>query len=409
MFLIKLAVKNLIRHRVRTIITAGIIAFAIFFYILLDSLILGMTDMSYDSIIDYQAGHIQIVSKQYWEDKDKLPLENLIKPDKPLIDKITGAEGFKAYSPELDFKSMLNNGMNELPVTVKAVRPDRFPDVYPIEDKFVEGSMFQAGEYRAVLGKELAELMKLEAGDYIILLFRDKNETYNTLDLEISGLIHTPNPNLNRNTVIVPFDIAGEALSTDNKVSRIIVRLDNKHRAAETGDALKSQVGNNPGIYIWSELEAVSVAGAKNMGNNLIMIIILLIAGIAIINTVILAALERMEEIGMMKAMGLEEREIVFTFVMESTGIGLLGGVIGLMLGFVGTLLLVNIGLDWSAMLNMDMTQYGIPVIGTLYGSWNPRAFIQVFLFGVIVSMLSSILPAWWAASKDPVKSIYHR
>ncbi|MDY6787577.1 MAG: FtsX-like permease family protein [candidate division WOR-3 bacterium] len=409
MFLIKLAVKNLIRHHVRTIITAGIIAFAIFFYILLDSLILGMTDMSYKSIIDYQAGHMQIVNKEYWEDKDKLPLEHLIKPDSALIEKIISAEGFKAYSPELDIKAMLNNGMDELPVTVKAVRPDKFLDVYPIEDKFVEGSMCRAGEYKAVMGKELAELMKLEVGDYIILLFRDKNETYNTMDLEISGLIHTPNPNLNNNTVIVPSDIAGAALSTDNAVSRIIVRLDNKNLAAETGKTLKSQTDNDLGVYIWSELDAVSVAGAKNMGNSLVLIIILLIAGIAIINTVILAALERMEEIGMMKAMGLEEREIIFTFVMESTGIGLLGGIIGIILGFFGALLLVNVGMDWSAMLNMDMTQYGIPVIGTLYGSWNPRTFIQVFLFGVIVSMLSSILPAWWAAKKDPVKAIYHR
>ena len=61
-----------------------------------------------------------------------------------------------------------------------------------------------------------------------------------------------------------------------------------------------------------------------------------MIAAIAIINTVILAALERMREIGTMKAMGLEVREIVYLFVMESTGIGILGGLIGLVMGTVG-------------------------------------------------------------------------
>ncbi|NLM97208.1 MAG: hypothetical protein GX175_06340, partial [Halanaerobiaceae bacterium] len=42
------------------------------------------------------------------------------------------------------------------------------------------------------------------------------------------------------------------------------------------------------------------------------------------------------------------------------------------------------------------------------YGVWNPAAFIKVFAFGVIVSLLSSILPAYWAADKDPIESIYH-
>jgi putative ABC transport system permease protein len=135
----------------------------------------------------------------------------------------------------------------------------------------------------------------------------------------------------------------------------------------------------------------------------------LLIAAIAIINTVILAALERMEEIGMMKAMGLQRKEIIYTFVLESTGIGLLGGLIGVILGTIGVYLLSVFGIDFAAMMDMDISSFGIPIIGKLYGVWKPEAFFLVFSFGVIVSLLASILPAYWAADKDPVKAIYHR
>ena len=66
MFLTKLAFKNLARHRNRTLITAIIIALAIFFYILMDSLVGGITEMYYQTLIDYEAGHLQVVNEVYW-------------------------------------------------------------------------------------------------------------------------------------------------------------------------------------------------------------------------------------------------------------------------------------------------------------------------------------------------------
>lgn len=410
MFLTKLAIKNLIRHKVRTLITAGIIAIAIFFYILLDGLILGMTNMSYDSVIDYQSGHIQIADNIYWEDMDKLPLRNLIAESDSIIEIIKAAPGYEAYSEEVDFTAMLNNGVNELPVLGKGIVPERFLQVYSLSDKFAEGSMFANGEYRAVMGYKLAELMNVTVGDYLTLLVRDKNSTFNTIDVEISGLLKTLNPTINRTIVYLPLDIVQKDLSIPDELSKIIIRLENKNMSTQSAEYIEKRLPEkNLGVHVWQNLEAISIAGAKNAGNQLIMVIILLIAGIAIVNTVILAALERMEEIGMMKAMGLEVREIVYTFVMESTGIGLLGGVIGVLMGIPAVFLMTRFGIDWTMLVNVDMAAFGIPVMGKLYSAWHIAAFVRVFFFGIIVSFLSSILPAYWAAKKDPVKAIYHR
>ncbi len=412
MFLTKLAFKNLVRHRNRTLITAVIIAFAIFFFILMDSMIGGMNEMSYDSIIDYEAGHLQVVTEEYWEEEDELPLENLLVADRQMMTGVESGIGHQASSAELNFSARLNNGTNELPVMGKGIVPERFQQVFAMEDKFVEGAMFSGGEYKAVMGKRLADLLELEKDDYITLLVKDKNETFNTIDVEISGLIHTGNPNVNSNIVYLPLDIVQQALNVDNQVSKVIVRLEDKDLAMGAASSLENKlkgINNNLAVYSWEELEAVSVAGAKDIGNKMILGIILVIAAIAIINTVILAALERMEEIGMMKAMGLQRKEIIYTFVLESTGIGILGGIIGLMLGVIGVWIFTIYGIDWGAMAGVEMASFGIPVVGKMYGVWNPAAFLFVFSFAIIVSLLSSILPAYWAADKDPVKAIYHR
>src|SRR5690606_33694858 len=178
-------------------------------------------------------------------------------------------------------------------------------------------------------------------------------------------------------------------------------------------DRLKNNLNKaypNIAVIPWNQLEALSFEDVSHLANQLILGITLFIAAIAIINTVILSALERTGEIGMMKALGLQTKEVVYTFVLESTGIGILGGLIGLLFGAVGVWLLVLYGIDWGAMMGgIEMTSFGIPVVGKTYGVWNPGAFLFVFVFAVLVSLLSSILPSYWAAIKDPVKAITHQ
>lgn len=412
LFLTRLAFRNLARHRNRTLITASIIAFAIFFYIYLDSMIGGMVEMSYRTIIDYEAGHLQVVKAEYWEEEEKLPLDNLFVPEQRIKEVIQQVGSGAAFSPELSFQAQLYNGTDQLPVLGKGIIPEAFSTVFALENQFVEGSMVTCGQYQAVLGKRLADLLQLQTGDYITLQVKDKNKTFNTIDAEIVGLVHTSNPNVNQNIVYLPLDLVQQALNVGDQVSKVIVRLENKNQAVKVAGKLAAELqrgGAELMVYPWTELEAVSFADAQYVENQIILVLILGIAAIAIINTVILAALERMEEIGMMKAMGLQNKEIIYTFVLESTGIGILGGLIGALLGVIGVGTLVRFGIDFDAWAGMEMASFGLPVIGKTYGVWNPEAFLKVFVFGVLISFLASILPAYWAADKDPVKAIYHR
>jgi putative ABC transport system permease protein len=411
MFLTRLAFKNLVRHKNRTLITAVIIAFAIFFYLIMDSLIGGMTEMSFDTIIDYEAGHLQIADRDYWEEKDELPLENLISEEDELFEIIRDHPQHQLDLRELNFSARLNNGINELPIVAKGVKGAELLSIFDLKNSFVEGNIFAENSYQAVMGKRLADLMKLKEGDYFTLLVKDKYETFNTIDLEIVGLLHTINPNLNSNYVYLPLAIAQKSLNVDNSISNLIIELNDKNTAEKTAVQLENSLNQEYptlGGYPWQQLDAVTVASAKQAGIQLVMVIILLIAAIAIINTVILAALERMEEIGMMLSLGLKKSEIIYIFIIESTGIGILGGLIGLILGFFGVLAMTRIGINFDLITGIELSKFGVPIIGEMYGSWNPRSFILVFAYGVIVSFLASILPAYWAAAKDPVEALHY-
>ncbi|HEY8344504.1 MAG TPA: ABC transporter permease [Bacillota bacterium] len=413
MFLTRLACKNLARHKNRTLITSIIIAFAIFFYILMDSLVQGMTEISYNTLINYEIGHLQVADREYWAEEEKLKLENLFTVDEQIMAFLRSVPGYIGSSPELAFQARLNNGRDELPVIGKGVRPEDFQMVFALADQFVEGSFFTSGKAQAVLGKRLAELMELEVGDYLTLVVKDKNETFNTIEVQISGLVHTSNPNVNQNIVYLPLDLAQQTLDVGEQVSKVVIRMEKPYSAPRVAPELEKKLsaGGNAqlGVYPWNELEAVSFVEAQNIENRVILAIILSIAAIAIINTVILAALERREEIGMMKAMGLRNSEVVYVFVLESTGIGVLGGIIGVLMGICGVWLMSTYGIDFERLYGMDLASFGMPVIGKIYGVWNPVSFAKVVAFGIIVSLISSVFPAYWAADKDPVQTIYHR
>ena len=412
MFSFKLGLKNLTRQKRRNVITIMVIAFAFFSYLLMDSLMNGMEEMSFENLKNYDTGSIQVTYPEYWEDKDKLPLENLIYLNRDTEESIKNLDGVLGVSPELRFKANLNNGIDEIEVRGMGISIEQYNEVFNTQNYVVEGSMFAPGESKAVIGVSLAELMGLKVNDYITLLVRTKEDTFNTIDVEIAGLVRAPNPMINNGIVFVPLGVAQQALNVGNAVSMFALKTVSGDEDIVTKALTDSLKNKNLDLkaYSWKESaeSVIALSAAKKGGIGAILSIVLLIGMLGIINNVILSALERTEEIGMMKALGMREWEIVFVFMVEATGIGILGGLAGCLLGYAGVSGLVKYGFS-IAYIGGDGSAYGIPILDRIYGAWNYPAFSFLFILGVVIAVLSSILPAYWAAKKDPVKAIYHR
>ena len=187
MFSIKLGLKNLTRQKRRNLTTALIIAFVFLAYLFLDSLMKGMEEgMSFQNIINFETGHIQITDSLYWEAREELPLDNLIYLDQDLEKSVETIDGLLGASPELRFSANLNNGIDETTESwVWGSLPEQYNEVFATQNYIINGSMFAPGESKAVIGVKLAELMDLKVNDYITLLVRTKEDTFNTIDVEI--------------------------------------------------------------------------------------------------------------------------------------------------------------------------------------------------------------------------------
>ena len=411
MFSIRLGLKNLLRQKRRNIVTIFVIAFAFFGYLFVESLMSGFEDMSFDNIKNFETGDIQIAHPAYWEEKDDLPLDNLTQWNEALEELLIGTDGVLGVSPELRFPASLNSGIDEMGVVGLGIVPENYNEVFQTQDYFMEGSISALDENKAIIGARLAELMDLEVDDYIILLVRTKDDTFNTIDVEIGGIIRTLNPMVNSGTVLLHLNLTQQRLNLDDYVTTVSLKTASGQEESVI-QALGEDFRKNKlplETYSWRESAQTIIAYSEIEKQAIggIMSVVLLIGMVGIINNIILSALERKSEIGMMKALGMKEWEIVFVFMVEATGIGVMGGLAGCLLGFFGVSWLVNKGFYLG--FYGDLSQYSIPLLDTIYGVWNIPAFGYIFFLGIIVALLSSIFPAYWAAHKNPVEAIYRR
>jgi ABC-type lipoprotein release transport system permease subunit len=143
------------------------------------------------------------------------------------------------------------------------------------------------------------------------------------------------------------------------------------------------------------------------MAASLKVLIIIIMSALAfgIINTMLMAVLERIHELGMLMALGMKRGRVFIMVMLETIFLSTIGGPLGLLAGY-GTI-------RWLAQRGIDLTDYseGLEAIGyesVLYPVLNPLDYFQIVVGVLITAILASIYPAWKAISVKPVEALHH-
>ena len=297
-----------------------------------------------------------------------------------------------------------------IPVTVTAIDPETDFDVFHFGDTLIDGRFLERGEEAALLGSWLAEDIGAEVGYWITIVTRGNGGFYEAIDLEVAGIVNCPNPNVNRTLIMMPFDTASDYLAMEGAATEINIRLpDSADVEAET-EAV-SRVINGSGLVAmdWKNMAAdyLAIAEAKRGGTGIILVLIFIIAAVGISNTMLMAIFERIRELGMMRSLGMPDRRIRSAFIVEAAGIGLFGSVLGIILGILVNLYVVNIGFDFGfIMRDMDI---GYRIQSVMRGVWNIDTMVLSFFAGTIISTLVAYFPTGRALKMDIPACLRHQ
>ncbi|AZR72177.1 ABC transporter permease [Anoxybacter fermentans] len=414
-YLWNLAVKNLSRNKLRSSISIAAIAISVCMVVMIRGFMLGILDSMVTLHIQYNSGHIKIVDQDYQKKERLLSLNHPVdgfsgEGVQKMADKLKEIPGIERVIQRLKFGAAASYEDKLIGMMGWGVKPADELAFTDIENQLVEGRMVKEGYKEVVLGTDLLKKLNLKVGDKITLFYTTAFGSFKGTTFEIVGRIESGLKLLDEIVFYIPLDQAQRILNMPDQVTELLLVTQDYRKV----DSILPQVkelfaAEDPeGRYLvipWDKSNDI-IAGLKIAEKiyNIIYVLLIVLASFVVINTMIMIVKERTQEIGMMSALGLMKRDILFMFIMEGTVMGILGSLIGVIFGGVGVKILSIVGIDYTeALSGMEAEVLLKPI---LYPVFTIENLIFSFVLGVTVTAVTCIIPARKAAQLEPNEAL---
>jgi len=229
------------------------------------------------------------------------------------------------------------------------------------------------------------------------------------LDVKVVGIINSPDPLPNGNTAYIPLDVLQDeaGMMLEGAITELLIRKKNipdsqlpgeSESAAVISAALERGLAaqgltlpEDLEVRFWLEyMEDYLGYEALQVGAPQVLAFLLFILSfLGISNTILMAILERTKETGMMRAMGMTDRQMILVYMLEAGFLGLIGSVLGIILGCAINYPMVVYGIDFSAMSDTLSGGIGFRTTGLFRSVWNIPLIIGS---GIVATLLASCM-----------------
>jgi len=275
------------------------------------------------------------------------------------------------------------------------------------EIRIQSGSYFEDNSERSViLGTELMQRLDVQLGDSLVLIGQGFRGMSATGLYEIKGTIGFPNPQLNRNLVMMPLETAQYFLAAENRLTALAIILGDTEQVNRTVSSLQSKFSDDFEVMSWETMmpELVQTIEADR-GSGLIMIFILyIVVGFGILGTVLMMITERTYELGVMISLGTPRLAIALMLAIEILMMALVGSAVGI---------IVSIPIAWYFNINPIQFSGDIAEVYQTYGleavlqfSTDPVVFYSQAVTVFIITLVFSLLPLLKASRLNPVEAM---
>jgi len=398
----KIAYLNLGRNHRRTILTALAIAITLGLLILIETISEGEGAGALDATIKLQTGHVQIREESYEEEKRSLKWEYLIKDPQTIIAKVETLELVRIATPQLWGNATMVIDDETVNVQIIGIDPpNKFYDA--IRDAMVNGAYIQPDDREGILmGQKLAKDLGLKVGDEVNLTISTSDGIPDTSNFTIRGLFNTGASNYDEVTVFMPLVKAQSVVRAEDRVSAIIIMLDDREHADIVVNALST---SDYKVLEWREMNKLTLqAQALSDAFMIYVNIIVMAMGVTIvINTLVMAVFERTREIGVLLSIGMKAYQIMVIFLIEASLLGLIGMVIGNIFGILFSWYFVTKGLYIG---DVGVTG-GMIYTDILYARFNIPDIINLSILSFVITLIGALYPAVLAARMEPIQALH--
>jgi len=406
----KIAVRNLMRYKRRTLLTASLVAIGVVFVLVFISVSGAFKNMMIGQITDSFLGHIQIHKKGYVASIDSLPLTlNLGPKTLGKVEKaISQTPEIEAYSKRIKFGGMFSNFVETTNVRLNGVYPEDEVKTVPL---FL--SRIREGKKNIKLGEILvpellAKGMKVKVGDTVVVIATNRDGSVNGKEFQVGGILESVTGPGGRDGYI-HIDDAAEILRMDTlEISEIAIRLKDFDKLHSVFDRLRDKLANELNkqgkpafeVHMWEKLSPFyNVARMIDVMTFFIKLMLIAIVLVSIMNVMVMAVYERIREIGTIAAIGTLPGKIVAMFLVEGFSLGFFGAVVGDILGIaiISVLSIAKLTFNFGRQKGLLLSP-GI----------NLQDILVISIIVIIISVLASLQPAYKASRMKPIDALRH-
>jgi len=380
----KIAVRFLKSSKGQTFLIVIGIAIGVSVQIFIGSLIQGLQKSLIDKTIG-NSSQITIVSN-----KDDKTIENW--EDK--ISKIGILDSrIEQISPAADSPAFIKYSDKTAPILIRGFNLERGKDLYDIKSKIYEGDV-PKNLYEILIGKNLKEELKLNIGDEISLI----TPSGKTKDSIVTGFYDLKVANINKSWIITSLETSQDIFDFNNKVTSIEMQLNSKDvfKADEIAINIKESLAdNNIKIENWKDQNEELLGGlnGQSVSSLMIQVFVLISVTLGIASVLAITVVQKSKQIGILKAMGIKDRDASKIFLYEGLLLGIAGAIMGIIFGITLMVVFTKFALnpDGTSIIPLYLDYKFIALSGSI---------------AVVSASLAALIPARSSSKLEPIEVI---
>jgi putative ABC transport system permease protein len=413
----RIALRNIRRQLRRSLLTASAMILGIGLLMFIRALEGGAHLMYVDTATRMGTGHIALEHPDYMGSQDLV--DRIAARDLELALRAVSEEvppgGLVAVFPQVNVGGLAQSASSSIPVRIAGVDPELERDVSFFADKVVEGRFLEAGDrLEAVVGVGVAERLRLELGSRLVLMAAGAEGDLESQLVLVTGLFRTGVPEVDRGVVQLPLATAREWLGLGGDATSVSVILASDDRTGEFASAVRDRleaegVGSDRlAIRPWWEAMPDLYAGlrADAVQTYVMLLILLAIVALAVVNSILMAVLNRTREFGVLRALGLSRLAVGGMVMIEGVILTLASGVLGMLLGLALSVGVFRDGVDISFLLGGEFAFAGSVVDPVIPPAILASDVIAILSIVVGIGILATLYPAWHATRIEPAEAM---
>lgn len=362
----------------------------------------GMIEQRVNTAIQSEISHLQVHHPDFTMDYD---INFALKNGAAILQQVQSNPAVKAITGRIIIKGMIASAAGSSGITINAVIPEQEAAVTYLPGKLISGNYFGEGNKNELLvSQKLLNKLNLKLTKKAILTFQDKDGDITSAAFRIVGIYKTLNTPYDETNVFVKIQDIDSLAGLDNQFNEIAILLHSNRMLEETRLAISFAF---PGLAIqpWTEISP-EIGLTVSVSEQIVFIfmgIILLALAFGIINTMMMAVLERTREIGMLLALGMDKARIFRMILMETVLLVAAGCPGGLTFAFIAIAVTKRTGISFK---KFEEVYASFGYSDVIYPSLNSQQLGLIMLLVVFAAILSALFPAWRALRLKPVASM---